>query len=304
MEQSVVSAIPTTDLDDTASKPPTGPEKRRLKALLSGLLFSLGVLLLKLKAVLFFLVAKSKLLMVNPLEGFGVGQLAVAGGSMAVTMVAYAVKMGAFFAVGFVLLTVIHELGHAVVIRAKGLRAGAMVFIPFIGGAVTLKDQPRSAYDDAQIGLAGPIAGTLASLFCLLIFQGTGRLLYLALAYAGFLLNLMNLLPIAPLDGGRISAAITKWMWVGGGLIVVYFMIAWKNPLLIVILLLGLIQLYRSVTGEQGEKFYDVTAAQRGSIAAVYFLLVCLLGYQSVATHRTLVAESTKTASAPAPSRR
>ena len=176
-----------------------------------------------------------------------------------------------------------------------------MVFIPFIGGAVTLKDQPRSAYDDAQIGLAGPIAGTLASFACLLIFYGTDRLLYLALAYAGFLLNLLNLLPIAPLDGGRVSAAITKWMWVGGGLIVVYFMIAWKNPLLIVILLLGLFQLYRSVTGEQGEKFYDVTAGQRGSIATIYFLLVCLLGYQSVVTHRALVDASSQTAKAPVP---
>jgi len=293
MEHAAVSTIPSTDLDDTASKPPRKPDKSSFRALISGLLFSIGVLLLKLKAVLFFLVAKSKLLVVNPFEGFGIGQLAVAGGSMAVTMVAYAFKMGAVFAVGFVLLTVIHELGHAVVIRAKGLRAGAMVFIPFVGGAVTLKDQPRSAYDDAQIGLAGPIAGTLASFGCLLIFYGTGRLLYLALAYAGFLLNLFNLLPIAPLDGGRIAAAITKWMWVGGGLIVVYFMIAWRNPLLILVLLLGLVQLYRAATGEQGEKFYDVTAGQRGSIALVYFLLICLLGYQSVATHRALVQAST-----------
>ena len=97
-----------------------------------------------------------------------------------------------------------------------------MVFIPFIGGAVTLKDQPRSAYDDAQIGLAGPIAGTFASLVFLQIYKWTDQPLYLAIAVAGFAVNLINLLPIGMLDGGRISAAVTKWMWVFGGGVLVY----------------------------------------------------------------------------------
>src|SRR5205823_13447966 len=110
---------------------------------------------------------------------------------------------------GFVGIILIHEIGHAVAIRAKGLHAGLMVFIPFIGGAVTLKDQPRSAFDDAQIGLAGPVAGTLASLIVLQIFKWTNVPLYLAIAAAGFAVNLLNLLPIGMLDGGRISAAVS-----------------------------------------------------------------------------------------------
>src|SRR5205814_10569652 len=126
---------------------------------------------------------------------------------------ASATKFRIGLVVGFVVLTLIHEIGHAVAIRAKGLRAGFMVFIPFIGGAVTLKDQPRSAYDDAQIGLAGPIAGTAASLVSLQIFKWTANPLYMLIAFTGFILNLLNLLPLGPLDGGRISAAITKWMW-------------------------------------------------------------------------------------------
>src|SRR5215831_1271860 len=144
------------------------PPKSRVPRILSGLLLTLGVIALKLKAFLFLFVERGRQFMVNPFEGFGAMQYAVAGGSMLLTIVAYAVKWPLVLVIGFVVITLIHEIGHAVVIRAKGLRAGVMVFIPFIGGAVTLRDQPRSAYDDAQIGLAGPIAGTFA---CLVVLQ-------------------------------------------------------------------------------------------------------------------------------------
>ena len=119
------------------------------------------------------LIEKFRLLLVNPFEGFGALQFAIAGGSMLVTVAAYAMKFPLGIVIGFVLITLVHEIGHAVVIRAKGLRAGFMVFIPFVGGAVTMKDQARTAYDDAQIGLAGPIAGTFASLVALQIYKWT-----------------------------------------------------------------------------------------------------------------------------------
>src|SRR5207302_6405677 len=196
--------------------------RNRFTKFLSGTAFALTVLLLKLKALVFIAFDYLRGYAVNPFEGFGLGQFAIAGGSMALSIAAYAFKAPLPFVVGFVVIILIHEIGHAVVIRAKGLRAGFMVFIPFIGGAVTLKDQPRSAYDDAQIGLAGPIAGTVASLVCLQIFKSTGNALYLLIASVGFIINLINLLPLGPLDGGRISAAVTKWMWVLGFGAVVY----------------------------------------------------------------------------------
>ena len=175
----------------------------------------------------------------------------------------------------------IHEIGHAVVMRRKGLRVGFMVFIPFIGGAVTLKDQPRSAYDDAQIGLAGPIAGTLASLASLAIWKSTANPLYLLIAFVGFGINLVNLLPIGMLDGGRISAAVTKWMWVFGGGVLIYKVVKQPNPLLIVILLLAAFQVYASIMREKEDRFYEVTPAQRTVIALVYFALVVFLGHQT-----------------------
>src|SRR5438045_1261649 len=185
-------------------EPASPPRRHWFPRILSGTVVAAGLALLKLKALLLFFAEGARSLFVNPFEGFGAMQYAVAGGSMAVTIAAYASQAPLKVVIGFVVITFIHETGHALVIRAKGLRAGFMVFIPFIGGAVTLKDQPRSAYDDAQIGLAGPIAGTLASLIVLQIFKWTNVPLYLAIAAAGFAVNLLNLLPIGMLDGGRL----------------------------------------------------------------------------------------------------
>lgn len=264
-------------------EPASPPPKRHwLPRILSGSIVAAGIALLKLKALLLFFAEGARSLVVNPFEGFGAMQYAIAGGSMAITIAAYATKFPLGLVVGFVLITFIHEIGHALVIRAKGLRAGFMVFIPFIGGAVTLKDQPRTAYDDAQIGLAGPIAGTAASLICLEIFKARGNPLYLLIASVGFIINLINLLPLGPLDGGRISAAVTKWMWVLGFAAVVYKTFKQPNPLMIVVLVLAAFQVYASIVRERDDqKFYDVTLTQRAGIATVYFALVVFLGHQT-----------------------
>jgi Zn-dependent protease len=263
---------------------PVAPKRWNFRRIASGALLAIGVVLLKLKAVLLLMIEQGRLLIVNPFEGFGAWQFAIAGGSMLVTIAAYAMKtefrLGVI--VGFVVVTVIHEIGHAIVIRAKGLRAGWMVFIPFVGGAVTLKEQPRSVYDDAQIGLAGPIAGTFASLVALQIYKWTNNPLYLMIALLGFGLNLINLLPLGLLDGGRISAAITKWMWLLGGAALTYKTITHPNVLLVLILLLSLFQVYASIMREKGEEFYRITGPQRGAVAVAYFSLVIFLGHQAL----------------------
>jgi len=257
--------------------------------LLSGLILLLGVWALKAKGLLILFVEKVRLLFVNPFEGFGAVQYAVAGGSFLVTIAAYTTKFPLAVVVGFVVITLIHEIGHAVAIRAKGLRTGFMVFIPFVGGAVTLRDQPRSAYDDAQIGLAGPAAGTVASLGCLQIYKWTADPLWLLIAFLGFGLNLFNLLPIGLLDGGRISAAITKWMWVFGGGAVAYQIFRKPNPLTILIGVLAIFQVYASILREKNDKlFYEVTPGQRAAIAILYFGLIIFLGHQTWVTYDRL----------------
>ncbi len=258
------------------------PRRRALPRVLTGFLLLLGVWALKAKGLLFLFLEKVRVLFVNPFEGFGVTQYAIAGGSFLVTIAAYTRQWPLAVVLGFVVITLIHEIGHAVAIRAKGLRTGYMVFIPFIGGAVTLKDQPRSVYDDALIGLAGPVAGTLASLGCLQIYKWTADPLWLLIAFLGFVLNLINLIPLGMLDGGRISAAITKWMWLLGGGAVVYQLIDQPNPLTILIAVLAAFQVYASIIREKTDKrFYEITAGQRAGIAVLYFGLVIFLGHQT-----------------------
>lgn len=287
---------PSTSLEQGESIAPApaesaAPARRRGPwRLAAGLLIAAGLLVLKLKGVVLFAGAKVRPFVANPFEGFGLAQFAWAAGSMVVSLVAYAWHMGLAFALGFLLILVAHEVGHAITIRAKGLRAGFMVFIPFIGGAVTLRRQPRSAFVDAQIGLGGPIAGTLASVVSLAIWHWTSEPLYLALAFGGFLLNLFNLTPVGPLDGGRIAGAITKWMWAAGAVILLVVMLRWRTPLLLPILLLGVWQIWRAIVEERRRRFYDVTLGQRATIAAAYFGLVSVLGYQTVATWRELEA--------------
>lgn len=263
--------------------------RRSLPKILSGLLLLLGVWALKAKGVLILFVEKVRVFFVNPFEGFGAMQYAVAGGSFVVTIAAYATQAPLAVVVGFVVITLIHEIGHAIAIRMKGLRTGIMVFIPFIGGAVTLKDQPRSVFDDAIIGLAGPFFGTLASLVVLQVYKWTHDPLYLLIAWLGFALNLFNLLPIGMLDGGRISAAITKWMWVLGGGIIIYKVIDQPNPLTIIIVVLAAFQVYASITREKTDpRFYEIPGEKRAAIAILYFALVIFLGHQTWMTYDRL----------------
>jgi Zn-dependent protease len=258
------------------------PKRHPFAKFFSGAAITIAFVLIKLKALLFLVFDFFRGYAVNPFEGFGVVQYSVAGVSMGLSIWAMARKESLPLVTGFVGVILIHEIGHAVAIRAKGLRAGMMVFIPFIGGAVTLKDQPRTAYDDAQIGLAGPIAGTFASLVFLQVYKWTDHPLYLEIAIAGFAVNLINLLPIGMLDGGRISAAVTKWMWVFGGGVLIYKVIKQPNPLMVLILLLAAFQVYLSIVREKDDKaFYDVTIAQRVFIAIAYFGLVIFLGHQT-----------------------
>src|SRR5947209_5860705 len=279
-------------MESITSSEASTPRKRGVfPRILSGLLLTAGLLVVKLKAILILAVDALRGLAVNPFEGFGLTQFAVAGASMALSIAAYAIKAPLPLVIGFALLILIHEIGHAVVIRAKGLRTGMMVFIPFIGGAVTLKDQPRSAYDDAQIGLAGPVAGTFASLVFLQTYKWTGQPLYLAIAAAGFAVNLLNLLPIGMLDGGRISAAVTKWMWVYGGGVLVYKVVKQPNPLMLLIIVLVAFQVYLSIVREKDDKaFYDVTISQRVFVAIAYFGLVIFLGHQTYMNLNRLAA--------------
>jgi Zn-dependent protease len=116
----------------------------------------------------------------------------------------YALIWGWRFGVGFVLLILAHELGHYIEARRAGLNPQLPVFIPFLGAYVALRNMRFDPWVNARVSLAGPVAGGIAAAGCLVAAVALDSDLMRALAYAGFLLNLINLAPIAFLDGAHI----------------------------------------------------------------------------------------------------
>jgi Zn-dependent protease len=132
-----------------------------------------------------------------------------------ISVAAYALIWGWRFAVGFVVLILVHEMGHFLEARRQGLRPALPVFIPFFGAYVAIKDAPHDPWRNGLISIAGPILGGLGALACLGLANANDSDLLRALAYSGFLLNLFNLIPIFPLDGGFIGSS-TRALWKHG----------------------------------------------------------------------------------------
>jgi Zn-dependent protease len=209
------------------------------------------------------------------------------GGTMILTIWVYAMIWGAWFAVGFVLLIFVHECGHLLVAKKLGLKVGAPVFIPFMGAIIALKEAPRNAWIEAQVGIGGPMLGTLGAGVCELLHLATGNVMFGALAYTGFFLNLFNLMPVGFLDGGRIVTALSPWLWLVGLVILVAMTILRPNFLLILILVFSVPRiffLFRRKSDEE-RRYFEVTPGQRWTMAAMYFGLVALLVLGMHATH-------------------
>ncbi len=215
-------------------------------------------------------------------------KLLTTSATMLVSVAAYALIWGWKFAVGFVVLLLVHEMGHVFQLRREGVEASAPMFIPFLGAVVMAKSLGRDAAAEARVGLAGPVLGTLGCLVPLAIWQATGNELFQALAFTGFFLNLFNLLPVLPLDGGRAMAALTPWMWfVGYGLLIVATLI-FPNPIMLLILLFGGMETWRrwkERKSPEGERFYKVSPGTRAAVAVVYVGLAVALGIGMDLTH-------------------
>ena len=259
---------------------PAPPKRTGIKRFVTPIFFGL-LAVLKWGKALLLLLPKAKLLTTSA--------------SMLVSVAAYALIWGWRFAAGFVALLFLHELGHYIQLRREGVRPSGMVFIPFLGAAVGARSLGGSALAEARVGLAGPILGSLATAALVPIAVATDSDFWRALAFTGFFLNLFNLLPVVPLDGGRAMAAMAPWMWfVGFGAIIV-LVILWPNPILILIALLGGYETYRRwrqrKQGEEGnEDYYSVRPAHRLLVAGVYVGLIVGLALGMDATHieRTL----------------
>jgi Zn-dependent protease len=253
---------------------PVRPEPRfRLLRKLAAPLLVVGAFLAKFKFIL-FAIFKFKVVTTSL--------------SMVVSVGAYSLLWGWKFALGFVLLLFVHEAGHALEAKRQGLPVSAPVFIPFLGAAILLKENPQNAWREAQIALAGPIVGSLGAAAVWWYGEATNNELLIAVAFTGFFLNLFNLLPIVPLDGGRAVAALHPAFWLVGLIGLAALTLVAPNPILILILVVSAMELWnrwRVRDTPEARTYYSIPPWQRVAVAVVYLGLAAALGVAMSASH-------------------
>jgi Zn-dependent protease len=259
---------------------PFGGERRGLRRRLGSALAGLAALAAKFGAAL-----KALLVALPNLK------LLTTAGTALVSIALYSLFWGWTFAVGFVVLLFVHEMGHVLQLRREGIRASAPMFIPMMGAVITSRSLGENALAEARVGLAGPVLGSLGAAAVALVGALTSSDMLLALAYVGFLINLFNLLPVVPLDGGRAMAAMAPWMWfVGFGALLVMLFALPFNPILAIIVLFGGFELWRRWNLRKNGSiaqaaYYRVAPRHRLMVAAVYIGLAVALAFGMAETH-------------------
>jgi Zn-dependent protease len=209
-------------------------------------------------------------------------------GTMAVSIGAYALLWGWKFGVALVLLLLVHELGHVIELRRQGIPASAPLFIPFLGAVVGMKQLPDDVWREARVALAGPILGSLGAAAVWAAGAAYDSEFLVAMAFLGFLLNLFNLLPIVPLDGGRAVAALHPAFWLVGLVGLAALMVVSPNPILLIIVVLGALELWNRWHGRHeaaASGYYRIKLWQRVTVGVTYLGLAALLALAMVETH-------------------
>ena len=226
------------------------------------------------------------------LSGAKFGKLLTTGGTMLISLVVYAFIFGWKYAAGFILLLFVHEMGHYIAARQRGLDVGAPTFIPFVGAWINLKDLPHDAETEAYVGLGGPLLGSVGALAVYFVARETDATWMLAVAYSGFFLNLFNLIPLSPFDGGRITAVLSPRIWLLGVPILIALFLWRPSPMLLLMALLAAPQVWKAWTyradSEEAKTYYAVPAAKKWEYGFMYLGLAAFLAVMTNETHEML----------------
>ncbi|WP_395702142.1 site-2 protease family protein [Aquabacterium sp.] len=226
------------------------------------------------------------------LSGAKFGKLLASGGSMLLSLAVYAWLYGWRYAAGFIALLFVHEAGHYIAARKRGLDVGLPTFIPFLGAWIELKERPHDAETEAFVGLGGPLLGSVGALVCFVFARNWQADWLLAVAYAGFMLNLFNLIPLSPLDGGRITAVLSPRIWLLGVPILVALFFYRPSPMLLIIALLAAPQVLQALRfradSPEAQTYYAVPTAKKWEYGLTYLLLAAFLALMSHDTHEML----------------
>ena len=201
--------------------------------------------------------------------------------TMLISIGVYALIFGWRYAVGFIALLLVHEMGHFIAARQRGLPVGMPTFIPFMGAWINIKEMPHDAETEAFVGLGGPLLGTVGTLACYFVARNYDVHWLLAVSYSGFFLNLFNLIPLRPLDGGRITAVLSPRIWLLG--VPILGLVMWYrfSFLLVVIAILAaphvLAALKYRKDSPEAKGYYLVSARVRWEYGFYYVVLVAFL---------------------------
>jgi len=175
-------------------------------------------------------------------------------------------------------------------IRRQGMQASAPLFIPFFGAAIFQRQHATDALHQAQIGIAGPIAGTVGATAAFVLYTTMHQPELLLWAYLGFFINLINLIPLGMLDGGWILAAVSKWFQVVGVVAILagVFVIG-LSPIFLFIGLLGIPTILERFRNDRSEYYQSVPMAARWAIGVSWLVLVAYLGFAMAQSHELLL---------------
>ncbi|MFL0197230.1 site-2 protease family protein [Clostridium sp. WILCCON 0269] len=229
--------------------------------------------LIKFKTVLILILTKFKFLLIL----LKVSKFASTLISMLLMILVYAKIYGWAFGIGFVILLLVHEMGHYLSAKVVKLDVTLSLFIPFVGALINMKEKPKDAVMEAEVAIGGPLIGSLGALICFALYFLLKENFFMALAYTGFILNLFNLIPLHPLDGGRIVSAISPKLWFIGIPITVIALFEFFNPIILLLLILGIFQVVEQHKNPN-KAYYEVEPSKRLVFALMYFGLILFLG--------------------------
>jgi Zn-dependent protease len=222
------------------------------------------------------------------------GKLLLSGGSLIASIWLWSTVYGWPFATGFVLLIFVHEMGHVFAMYWRGIKASVPIFIPFFGAFVAMREMPPNARVEAEVAIAGPLLGTAGAAVCYIIGAQGGGKIWFAIASITFFINLFNMVPVIPLDGGRIVGALSPKLWVAGIAVIAALSIIWYSSGLIFIIVIIALSWRRILSAfhpsVDTDPYYQVPAAERLAIGVAYFGLA---GLQAIGWHIAGLAAGT-----------